>query len=97
MVTDDGIESRCVNILHSLTWKFWAGREEVVGGRGGGGDDADDGAVLGEAGVGRPPRGHRVDAAATAAAAPLSRGDRRRQEKLRAAAFIRPEPGATES
>ena len=65
-----------------LTWKFWAGLEEVVGR---GCDDADDGAVLGEAGVGRPPRGHGVDAAA---AAPLPRGDRRRQQKLRAAAFI---------
>ena len=73
------------DVLYSLTWKFWAGLEEVVGRGGSGGDDADDGAVLGEAGVGRPPRGHGVDAAA---AAPLPRGDRRRQQKLRAAAFI---------
>ena len=83
-----------ISLLYALTWwKFGAGLEEVVGRRGG--DDADHGAVLGEAGVGRPPRGHGVDAAA--AASPLPRGDGRRQEKLRAAAILRPEPGAAES
>ena len=83
-----------ISLLYALTWwKFGAGLEEVVGRRGG--DDADHGAVLGEAGVGRPPRGHGVDAAA--AASPLPREGGRRQEKLRAAAILRPEPGAAES
>ena len=57
--------------LHAraLTWKFGAGLKQVVSPIGRGGDHADDGAVLGEAGVGRLPSGHGVDRQTDAASA----------------------------